>query len=73
MAADCGLESALTAEVKFVNLNVLTKRWKRCMRKPQSAADYERLAQTMEYDSERAMFEAYGGTSTHRPASFSGC
>jgi exo-1,4-beta-D-glucosaminidase len=27
--------------------------------KPQSAAEYERLAQTMEYDSERAMFEAY--------------
>ena len=27
--------------------------------KPQSAADYERIAQTMEYDSERAMFEAY--------------
>ena len=28
--------------------------------KPHSAADYERIAQTMEYDSERAMFEAYG-------------
>jgi exo-1,4-beta-D-glucosaminidase len=28
--------------------------------KPTSAADYERIAQTMEYDSERAMFEAYG-------------
>jgi exo-1,4-beta-D-glucosaminidase len=28
--------------------------------KPQSAVDYERMAQTMEYDSERAMFEAYG-------------
>ncbi len=27
--------------------------------KPQSAAEYERLAQTMAYDSERAMFEAY--------------
>ena len=27
--------------------------------KPNSAADYERMAQTMEYDSERAMFEAY--------------
>ena len=27
--------------------------------KPHSAADYERMAQTMEYDSERAMFEAY--------------
>ena len=26
---------------------------------PQNAADYTRLAQTMEYDSERAMFEAY--------------
>jgi exo-1,4-beta-D-glucosaminidase len=27
--------------------------------KPRSAAEYERIAQTMEYDSERAMFEAY--------------
>jgi exo-1,4-beta-D-glucosaminidase len=27
--------------------------------KPASAADYERVAQTMSYDSERAMFEAY--------------
>jgi exo-1,4-beta-D-glucosaminidase len=27
--------------------------------KPNSAADYERVAQTMAYDSERAMFEAY--------------
>ena len=27
--------------------------------KPASAADYERMAQTMAYDSERAMFEAY--------------
>jgi exo-1,4-beta-D-glucosaminidase len=27
--------------------------------KPNSAAEYERMAQTMEYDSERAMFEAY--------------
>jgi exo-1,4-beta-D-glucosaminidase len=27
--------------------------------KPASAADYERMAQTMSYDSERAMFEAY--------------
>jgi exo-1,4-beta-D-glucosaminidase len=27
--------------------------------KPQSAADYERISATMEYDSERAMFEAY--------------
>lgn len=26
---------------------------------PESAADYTRMAQTMEYDSERAMFEAY--------------
>lgn len=26
---------------------------------PQNAADYTRMAQTMEYDSERAMFEAY--------------
>jgi exo-1,4-beta-D-glucosaminidase len=28
--------------------------------KPTSAAQYERIAQTQEYDSERAMFEAYG-------------
>jgi exo-1,4-beta-D-glucosaminidase len=28
--------------------------------KPRSAADYERMAQTMAYDSERAMFESYG-------------
>jgi len=27
--------------------------------KPQSAAEYERISATMEYDSERAMFEAY--------------
>ena len=27
--------------------------------KPESAADYERIAQTMAYDSERAMFESY--------------
>ena len=27
--------------------------------KPQSADDYERMAQTLEYDSERAMYEAY--------------
>lgn len=28
--------------------------------KPSSAAEYERMAQTMNYDAERAMFEAYG-------------
>jgi exo-1,4-beta-D-glucosaminidase len=27
---------------------------------PHSSAEYERIAQTMEYDSERAMYEAYG-------------
>ena len=30
------------------------------IRQAESAADYERMAQTMAYDSERAMFEAYG-------------
>ena len=32
----------------------------RRLREAASAADYERIAQTMAYDSERAMFEAYG-------------
>jgi exo-1,4-beta-D-glucosaminidase len=44
---------------EFVNLNVLNEAMEAVYAKPASAADYERIAQTMEYDSERAMFEAY--------------
>ena len=36
-----------------------TPPWKPSTQSRNSAADYERMAQTMEYDSERAMFEAY--------------
>ena len=35
-------------------------RWQPFTPSPTPPADYERIAQTMEYDSERAMFEAYG-------------
>jgi exo-1,4-beta-D-glucosaminidase len=45
---------------EFVNLKVFDEAMAATYAKPGSAADYERLAQTMEYDSERAMFEAYG-------------
>jgi exo-1,4-beta-D-glucosaminidase len=45
---------------KFANLTVFDEAMEAVYAKPNSAADYERLAQTMEYDSERAMFEAYG-------------
>lgn len=45
---------------EFVNLKVFDEAMEAVYAKPNSAADYERLAQTMEYDSERAMFEAYG-------------
>ena len=44
---------------EFVNLNVLNEAMEAVYAKPGSAADYERMAQTMEYDSERAMYEAY--------------
>ncbi len=44
---------------EFVNLKVLDETMEAVYAKPHSAADYERLAQTMEYDSERAMYEAY--------------
>ncbi|MGA9670891.1 MAG: sugar-binding domain-containing protein [Terracidiphilus sp.] len=44
---------------EFVNLKVFDHAMESVYAKPQSAADYERMAQTMEYDSERAMFEAY--------------
>ena len=44
---------------EFVNLKVFDEAMNAVYAKPKSAADYERMAQTMEYDSERAMFEAY--------------
>ena len=44
---------------EFVNLKVFDEAMAAVYTKPTSAADYERLAQTMEYDSERAMYEAY--------------
>ena len=44
----------------FTNLKVLDEAMLDAYAKPASAADYERMAQTMAYDSERAMFEAYG-------------
>jgi exo-1,4-beta-D-glucosaminidase len=45
---------------EFTNLKVLDEAMTDAFAKPASAADYERMAQTMAYDSERAMFEAYG-------------
>lgn len=45
---------------EFVNLKVFDEAMEAVYAKPTSAAQYERLAQTMEYDSERAMYEAYG-------------
>ncbi|MFC5863620.1 sugar-binding domain-containing protein [Acidicapsa dinghuensis] len=44
----------------FATLKVFDGAMEAVYGKPQSAAEYERIAQTMEYDSERAMFEAYG-------------
>jgi len=44
---------------EFADLKVLSRAMEAVYTKPQSAADYERISQTMEYDSERAMFEAY--------------
>ncbi|MGD0627990.1 MAG: sugar-binding domain-containing protein [Terracidiphilus sp.] len=44
---------------EFTNLKVMDDAMAAVYAKPQSAADYERISQTMEYDSERAMFEAY--------------
>ncbi|HEY3706660.1 MAG TPA: glycosyl hydrolase family 2 [Terracidiphilus sp.] len=44
---------------EFTNLRVLDEAMAAVYAKPSSAADYERTAQTMAYDSERAMFEAY--------------
>jgi exo-1,4-beta-D-glucosaminidase len=44
---------------EFTNLKVMDAAMEAVYAKPQSAADYERISQTMEYDSERAMYEAY--------------
>jgi exo-1,4-beta-D-glucosaminidase len=44
---------------EFTNLKVMDDAMAAVYLKPQSAADYERISATMEYDSERAMFEAY--------------
>jgi exo-1,4-beta-D-glucosaminidase len=44
---------------EFANLKVFDAAMESTYAKPASAADYERIAQTMEYDSERAMYEAY--------------
>jgi len=43
----------------FAKLNVSGQAMEAIYAKPNSAAEYERMGQTMEYDSERAMFEAY--------------
>ena len=44
---------------EFANLTVFNEAMEAVYAKPSTAAEYERIAQTMEYDSERAMFEAY--------------
>ena len=44
---------------EFVNLKVFDAAMEAVYAKPTSAATYELMAQTMAYDSERAMFEAY--------------
>lgn len=44
---------------EFLNLKVLDDSMAAVYAKPQSAAEYERISGAMEYDSERAMFEAY--------------
>jgi exo-1,4-beta-D-glucosaminidase len=44
---------------EFTNLKDLDEAMAAVYAKPNSAADYERVAQTMAYDSERAMFESY--------------
>ena len=45
---------------EFAILKVFDQAMAAAYGKPSSAAQYERLSQTMAYDSERAMFEAYG-------------
>ena len=44
---------------EFTNLKVFDEAMEAVYAKPVSADGYERMAQTMEYDSERAMYEAY--------------
>jgi exo-1,4-beta-D-glucosaminidase len=44
---------------EFTNLKVFDGAMAAVYASPQSAADYTRISQTMEYDSERAMYEAY--------------
>ena len=44
---------------EFKDLNVFDEAMKSVYGPPQNLADYIRIAQTMSYDSERAMFEAY--------------
>ena len=44
---------------EFANLKVFDEAMTNVFAASHSAADYERMAQTLEYDSERAMFEAY--------------
>ena len=44
---------------EFATLKVFDAAMEAIYAKPHSAAEYERMAQTMEYDSERAMFESY--------------
>jgi len=44
---------------EFANLKVMDSAMAAVYAKPQSAADYERISSAMEYDSERAMYEAY--------------
>jgi len=45
----------------FTNLDVLDNAMNATYAKPDTLANYERMAATMEYDSERAMFESYSG------------
>jgi exo-1,4-beta-D-glucosaminidase len=45
---------------RFTNVNVFTDGLTRRYGAPKSLEDYERKAQAMTYDGERAMFEAYG-------------
>ncbi len=52
--------TSTTAAANSLNLKVFDEAMEAIYAKPRSAAEYERIAQTMEYDSERAMFEAYG-------------
>ncbi len=44
---------------KFAQLTAFDGAMEAVYAKPRSAADYDRIASTMEYDSERAMYEAY--------------